>query len=382
MKKKTILFLFILVMVSSCETDKQSQKGQKVINANSTQVDIKEDNALRKNAWRIVPEENPDVFTTSAKKVTFYTDVDSISFDVKPNEQYDFVILLNGTDSARTRIVWEPSKLEILRQGQAYDFADNRHIPNFSYQPMDDPNLVRVRTELKLDSIAGDGNELSQIFNLLHWVHNKVRHDGGSMNPTSKNAIDLIEVCKTENRGLNCRMMATMLNECYLSMGIKSRFVTCMPRETEFDDCHVINMVYSRELDKWIWIDPTFDAYVMDEKGNLLGIQEVRERLVKGQPLVLNADANWNRSSLQSKEHYLDYYMAKNLYRIETPLVSEYDTETWQNGKEATYVELLPLDGIVQTPQKEVTDYEKTGTKITNYKTNNPDLFWTKPDSL
>lgn len=357
-----------------------SQEKLPVIKATSTQVDIKDDNNLRKNAWRIVPEANPDVYTTSAKKVTFYTDVDSISFDIIPDKRYDFVILLNGKDSAYTRIVRELSKLEILRKAETYNYSDNRFIPKFTYQSQDDPNLKKIRNDLKLDSIAGNGNELSRIFNLMHWVHNIVKHDGNSYNPTLKNAIDLINICKLENRGVNCRMMAMILNECYLSMGIKSRYITCMPRETKFDDCHVINMVYSTELNKWIWIDPTFDAYVMDDKGNLLGIQEVRERLIKEQALVLNADANWNRTSLQTKEHYLEYYMAKNLYRLEAPLVSEYNTETWEKGKEVTYVELLPLDGIVQTPQQKEQTNTQTGVKFVYYKTNNPDLFWTKPE--
>ncbi|PKP19602.1 MAG: hypothetical protein CVU05_10965 [Bacteroidetes bacterium HGW-Bacteroidetes-21] len=353
-----------------------AQNQLKIIKAKSTQVD----NDLLRNAWTIVPETNPDVYSTSAKKVTFYTDIDSISFDISPKQQYDFVILLNGKDTARTRIVWEPSKLDILKQGQEYNYSDNRDISKFSYQSQDNPNLVRIRKDLKLDSIAGTGNELSQIFNLLHWVHNLIKHDGNSDNPTLKNAIDLIKVCKAENRGVNCRMLATILNECYLSMGIKSRYITCMPKETDFDDCHVINMVYSTELKKWIWIDPSFDAYVMDDKGNLLGIQEVRLRLIQGLPLVLNADANWNRTSLQTKEYYLEYYMAKNLYRLETPLVSEYDTETWRKGKEVSYVELLPLDGIEQTPQKKEEVNKKTGAKFINYKTNNPDLFWAKPE--
>ncbi|MFA6712264.1 MAG: transglutaminase-like domain-containing protein [Bacteroidales bacterium] len=352
-----------------------------IIKANSSHVDIKDDNNLRKNAWRIVPEANPDVYKTSSKKVTFYTDIDSISFDISPNNQYDFVILLNEKDSAKTRIVWEPSKLEILRKAENYNYSDSRFIPKFTYQSQDNPKLVKTRKDLKLDSIAGNGTELSQIFNLMHWVHNLIKHDGSSKNPTLKNAVDLISICKAENRGVNCRMLATILNECYLSMGIKSRYITCMPRETEFDDCHVINMVYSKDLNKWIWIDPTFDAYVMDDKGNLLGIQEVRERLIKGLPLVLNADANWNRTNLQTKEHYLEYYMAKNLYRLQTPLVSEYNTETWEKGKEVTYVELLPLDGIEQTPQKKEKTNDKTGTKfIYYYKTNNPEIFWAKPE--
>lgn len=376
--KQTKLFT-ILFTILSVQTA-IAQKKLPIIKATSNIVDIKDDNQLRKNVWRIAPEEKVDVYTTSAKKVTFYTDIDSISFKVDPKKPTNFVILLNGKDTALTQIKYAPSRLDILKGAAKYNNTDNRFVPKFTYQSSHNPNLQKIRKDLKLDSIAGKGSELSQIFNLLHWVHNLVKHDGSSMNPTLKNAIDLINVCKIENRGVNCRMLAIILNECYLSMGITSRYVTCMPKETEFEDCHVINMVYSKELAKWIWMDPTFGAYVMDEKGNLLGIQEVRERLVNGQPLVLNADANWNRETLQTKENYLEKYMAKNLYRLETPLVSEYDTETWQKGKVVTYVELLPLDGIQQAPQKVEQVNNSTGVKFVYYKTNNPNLFWTKPE--
>ncbi|MFC3561161.1 transglutaminase domain-containing protein [Pedobacter jamesrossensis] len=382
--KRSILF-FLLFNVGFTF----AQKKLKVIKANSTSVDIRDDNyPVRKNAWTVMPKEKLDVYTTSAKKVTFYTDKESISFNVDPKVgEYDFIILVNGTDSARTQVKYDPKApnrrpvayLDTLQKAGKYNISDKREIPVFSYQSMDNANLVRIRKDLKLDSVAGNGNELSKVFNLMHWVHNLIRHDGSSDNPTLKNAVDLIKVCREQNRGVNCRMLATVLNECYLAMGITSRYITCMPKETNFDDCHVINMVYSKDLSKWIWIDPTFDSYVMDEKGNLLGIQEVRERLVKGMPLVLNADANWNRTALQSKEYYLQTYMAKNLYRLETPVMSQYDTETWTSGKEVAYVELLPLDGIVQGPQKRESTNQKTGVKFINYKTNNPELFWTTP---
>ncbi len=357
-----------------------AQKRTPIIKANATQVSIRDDKTLIKNAWHIVPEEKLDVYVTSGKKVTFYTDIDSISFKIDPKVgKYDFIILLNGKDTARTQIKYQESRLGQLKKAAKYNNTDNRFIPKFTYQSKEDANLQRVRKDLKLDSIAGTGNELSQIFNLMHWVHNLIRHDGSSNNPTLKNAIDLVKICKAENRGVNCRMLATILNECYLAMGIASRYVTCMPKETKFDDCHVINMVYSKDLNKWIWMDPTFDAYVMDDKGNLLGIQEVRERLIKGLPLVLNADANWNRTNLQTKEEYLEKYMAKNLYRLQSQQVSEYNTETSANGKKITYIELLPLDGIEQEPQLKETTNGKTGVTFINYKTNNPNLFWTKP---
>jgi hypothetical protein len=149
-----------------------------------------------------------------------------------------------------------------------------------------------------------------------------------------------------------------------------------MPRELKFDDCHVINMVYSTTQQKWIWMDPTFNAYVMNEKGELLGPQEVRERLINGQPLILNPDANWNRKNSVTKEQYLENYMAKNLYRLESPVASVYDTETPKAGKQLTYVQLAPLDALNQQGDKWETSAKTTYNHII---TNNPNLFWVKP---
>ena len=70
-----------------------------------------------------------------------------------------------------------------------------------------------------------------------------------------------------------------VLNEMYLAMGFKSRYVTCMPSDPNDNDCHVINIVYSETLNKWLWVDPSFGIYVTDENNNMLGIAETRERL-------------------------------------------------------------------------------------------------------
>lgn len=355
----------------------KSNKSLKVIKSNVENIDIRDNEKLSKNAWRISPDIKPDSYQTSSlgKKVTFITDVDSISFIVKKNEKQDFIIV-KGKDSAWTRVEYKPSHLDILRKWKDYNEKDFRFFPKFSYQSSQDQDLQRLRKELKLDSVAGKGSDVSKMINLMHFVHNIVRHDGSSINPTLKNSIDLINICKKENRGLNCRMMAVILNECYLAMDFKSRYVTCMPRDLKFDDCHVINMVYSDQLKKWIWMDPTFDAFVMDEKGNLLGIEEVRERLIANKPLIINPNTNWNNEQTYTKEMYLDMYMAKNLYRLESPIESVYNRETPEEGKVIEYVELLPLDGLNQSPQKSEEIFKDTKTKHVRYITNNPKLFY------
>ena len=268
--------------------------------------------------------------------------------------------------------------LSILKRANAYNLSDKRTIPEFTYQASDNPNLAALRKGFNLDSIAGQGSDVLQILNLMHWIHDLVPHDGMNGNPEVKNAMSMLEVCKKESRGLNCRGLALVLNECYLSLGIKSRVVTCLPKDSlKVDqDCHVINSVYSESLKKWIWVDPTFDAYVMNEKGELLSIEEVRERLISDKTLILNPDANWNNKSTQTKEDYLENYMAKNLYILECLSTSEYNMETSAEGKTFNYIKLLPLDYFEQTPDKTEEKGEKSNSLWITYKTNNPILFW------
>ena len=101
------------------------------------------------------------------------------------------------------------SYLSVLRKSNGY-LTENKEIPLFHYSTPNDTNLVKVRRYFNLDSIAGSGDEISKIKNLMYWVHNTVRHDGSSYNPKIKNAIAFAQICKKEGRGINCRMMAIM----------------------------------------------------------------------------------------------------------------------------------------------------------------------------
>ncbi|MCD8102283.1 MAG: transglutaminase-like domain-containing protein [Alistipes sp.] len=254
----------------------------------------------------------------------------------------------------------------ILQKAGPYDSQRNDTLPVFTYMPSDAQELVRVREYFQLDSVAGQGDEISRIKNIMVWLHNLIRHDGSSNNPTKKNAIDIYNLCMEEGRGVNCRMLAQVLNECYLAMGFKSRYVTCMPERHDDPDCHVINAVYSQSLGKWIWMDPSFNTWVTDDEGNLLGLMEVRERLISGLPMEINPDANWNNENPTLKEWYLDSYMAKNLYYMVCPVRSEFDTETRAEGKDYTkYVDLLPIG--------------YTSSYKGNFTTHNPDYFWQVP---
>jgi AraC-like DNA-binding protein len=106
--KMTIACLFLVFLLSQLLTA-QTVLGQlPVIKASSKKVSINDGGYLDKDVWNLNPKFRPDVYTADrtrqAKWVTFYTDIDSIRVKVKRGTKFDFIILLNGTDSCYTRI--------------------------------------------------------------------------------------------------------------------------------------------------------------------------------------------------------------------------------------------------------------------------------------
>ncbi|HSH52551.1 MAG TPA: transglutaminase domain-containing protein, partial [Bacteroidales bacterium] len=227
--------------------------------------------------------------------------------------------------------------LNILESYPDYDYEETTSLPQFTYSEKTDSNLVKIRKIFKLDSVAGDGDEKTRILNLMKWVHNTVPHDGSLKNPQPINTFNIMNVCKTENRGVNCRGLSVMLHEVYLSLGFKSRYITCLPAKKDYVDCHVINAVFSNELNKWLYIDPTFSAYLTDENGRMLSIQEVREKMLSGEKIIVNNDINWNGEPYGSSEYLT--YISKNIFRLVSPIENEFDYESKSDRK---FVELIP----------------------------------------
>lgn len=259
-------------------------------------------------------------------------------------------------------------KLFLLQQAGNYVSENkNSSLPAFNYQAANDHNLTEVKRYFNLDSIAGKGDEVSKIINIMLFVTKSIKYDGTNWALCEFDAIDFYNYHKATGKGINCRHKAMTLNEMYLAMGFKSRYVTCMPKDDTDTDCHVINSVYSETLKKWLWMDPSHGAYVMDKNNNLLSIEEVRERLINNQSLKLNTETK------VTKIWYLDNYMAKNLYWIQCTNKSQFNTESRyrQADTDLQYISLIP------------TGFEKDSNKYlkNNAITHDPAYFWQIPEA-
>src|SRR6185312_6181749 len=85
-----------------------AQQKLPIIKATSRTVDVKDGEVYQKGIWNLSPENKPDIYfalePVHEKKIIFYTDMDSISFNVIPDSNYNFIILLNSKDTCYTRI--------------------------------------------------------------------------------------------------------------------------------------------------------------------------------------------------------------------------------------------------------------------------------------
>lgn len=310
---------------------------------------------------------------TMSYDLSLWTTIDSILVerDKRPVE----ILLVNDQDTFYEHVFFAPYINPIIEYS-AYDDSAEYDFPEFEYSSPDDTNLVKMREMYNLDSVAGDGDEISKIINLKTWAHEIIVHDGtgNPVNPDPRNAINIIYESKKEDRGVNCRMQATVLNEAFLAMGFKSRHVTCMPFDKDDADCHVTDMVYSETLGKWLFMDATNNSYFMDNDSNILGFSEIRERIANYEPLIINDEINWNGQP-EDKDNYMNY-MTKNFFRFFCPLKSEFGYESRKD--ERSWVYLIP-DGYEDHKIGTIDSGNTDNGRWFDYYTDNAGYFWAKP---
>ena len=104
MYRLILIILFVIVGQISL-----AQAPLPIIRASSKTVTIRDGIHFKKGYWYIMPEKKPDYYFVETPykehRVSFITDQDSISFDIKYGEHYDFIVLLNNKDSCHTKII-------------------------------------------------------------------------------------------------------------------------------------------------------------------------------------------------------------------------------------------------------------------------------------
>jgi hypothetical protein len=189
-------------------------------------------------------------------------------------------------------------------------------IPSLTYNTVaQDPKLVKLRQEFGLDSIVNStDSDYEKVLLIQSWVQSRWLHNGDSM-PEKSDAYYILTEAK-KGRRFRCVEYSIVAAECLRSLGFTVRSLGLMTKdidEVNYGAGHVVNEVYIKDLEKWVFIDPQYDIIVTRE-GIPLNAVEFQNAIANKQEIEII-----NPNKVIAKQDYIDwigpylYYFTANL---------------------------------------------------------------------
>ena len=253
--------------------------------------------------------------------------------------------------------------VELLRNATPYTTHTTQY--HFVYR-QDTLRAKQIRDFFRLDTLLTDSAATTweKTLTLAKFVASNIPHANQTKYPQKSNAIDLWKYTREVEPAFNCRLHSILLHELLLSENIINRFVTCLPADTLDTDCHVVNLVWLPEQNKWAMIESDQQAWLGTPEGIPLSLEEMRERYIADAPMVIHP--LFGKGQDFNHGYYCSYW-AKNLYWFICWEETGYDKET------------LPITGrsIILVPP----GFTDPNAKKEDIHTTDAKRFWAAPDS-
>lgn len=207
--------------------------------------------------------------------------------------------------------------MNILIANQEYEHVSSESI-KFTYNFTDDC-LERLREKYQLKSIAGNGSEFMKLLRVTFWLASTLMFG----QPESTESFHSLDILEKTNQGFrsNCFIAATVLTECFLSLGFIARMVRCMPIDLRFDECHCMTIAYLESLNKFVAFDAAMGGCYINSNGVPMHIIEIRNALINGDDIKVRSIFP-NVSITKIKP-----YLTKNMIRFQSHRDSRYGCE-------------------------------------------------------
>ena len=183
------------------------------------------------------------------------------------------------------------------------------------FPPMD-VEMPDYTSYFRLDTVVQEGmSTWEKSLAIGRWVSSHIPHANQKARPAAKDAITLWEFIQHEEPAFNCRYHSFFAMQLLRSVGVEARVLTCLPKDDNDPDCHVVNIVYLPEYQKWAMLDTDQSMYATDAEGIPLAPWEMREYYAQDKTFTL-----WY--NYESPDQGMDYYrsyMAKNTYAFASP---------------------------------------------------------------
>lgn len=261
MIKPVITSMLIVLALTGCL--KAARIDLPVIKAKSNRADYRIGNDWVRGNWRISPQIAADsllipVFTAHETFV-FYTDQDSIAFDLSPNEVREFNVLLNDSAMALTVV----KAVKPAYSAIAVDtIAEDKDLKFWYEQNHENVYLNRLRAGYPIDSLVKNtASDTEKAMAIVHWVHSQWSHNG-SNEPRKSDAISILEEVK-EGKNFRCVEYGIVATSCLNAVGLKARILALKTEDVETRKSgagHVLLEVYLDDLQKWALLDGQWDV--------------------------------------------------------------------------------------------------------------------------
>ena len=135
--------------------------------------------------------------------------------------------------------------------------------------------LRELKKQYNLGSLVNEEkNDIGKIKNILDWTSKQWKHNG-SNTPTKQDALTILKEAH-EGKQFRCVEYGIVTTAALNSIGITARTLGLKTRDVEkvmSGAGHVVTEVYSRDLDKWIFLDPQFNIIPTLNGSPLSGVE-------------------------------------------------------------------------------------------------------------
>lgn len=299
---KTVATALTFILWSIGVFGQVTHQGLPVLKTNSLSADFRIGNDWERGNWTISPQIEFDSLVielhSESEEFGFYTDTDSISFTLLPQQLHKFYVLLGDSAFALTIV----EGIRPNHEAHEFDTASTNKQLKFWFE-QDNDYLKDLRSKYPLDSLIRQTNtDLEQSVQILHWVHNRWKHDG-SNKPQKSDAISILEEAK-QGKNFRCVEYGIVAAACLNAVGLKARTLALKTKDvetTQYGAGHVLLEVYLNDLKKWALLDGQWDV-MPTLNGVPLNAVEFQKAIVddyKGIQILT--------SSTVEKRHYIDW---------------------------------------------------------------------------
>lgn len=228
------------------------------------------------------------------------------------------------------------SSCSIFRQSNPSDkirkveFENTNVNPEYKFRYADTSKneyLRNLRLNYELDKIVANHNaDFEKIKAIVDWTSKQWQHNGSNV-PSASDPLTILKEAK-EGKMFRCVEYGIVSSAALSSIGFPSRVLALKTADVstvKFSAGHVVAETYSKELDKWIFIDAQFNAIpvVNDIPLNAVEFQKAIHEKNDNLKIV----SKQGDFSEQEKENYIKW-ISKYLYYFDIKFDNECKFDT------------------------------------------------------